>query len=70
MWTTYSMINSVCKEKYGDTLKKFPRVTSLLKSFDTDVKQKAAVFSRIDLDSFVNGDELSTPYWLVRKVIS
>ena len=53
MWTTYSMINSVCKEKYGDTLKKFPRVTSLLKSFDTDVKNKADVFSRIDLDSFV-----------------
>jgi integrase len=69
MWTTYSMINSTCKGKYGDTLKKFPRVTSLLKAYDTDVKKKAAVFSKDDLDAFVDNSDLSTPYWLVRKVV-
>ena len=68
MWTTYSMINSVVKGKYGDHLQKFPRLTTLLKSFDTDIKKKAAVFENGDLDSFVTSSDLSTPYWLVRKV--
>ena len=44
LWTTYSMVNSVCKGKYGEKLQKFPRITSLLKSYDSDVKKKAAVF--------------------------
>ena len=34
MWTTYSMINSVCKSKYGGVLQQYPRITTLVKSFD------------------------------------
>ena len=69
MWTLYSMVNSVCKGKYGSSLQKHPRITSLLKSYDTDVKKKAAVFSQEDVDSFVKSKLITTPYWLVRKVL-
>ena len=35
LWTTYSLINAVIKAKYGERLQKYPRLTSLIKSFDT-----------------------------------
>ena len=68
LWTTYSIINAVVKGKYGERLQKYPRLTTLLKSFDTDTKKKAAVFEMEELEMFVASQELSTPYWLVRKV--
>ena len=67
MWTLYSMVNSVCKGKYGSCLQKHPRITSLLKSYDTDVKKKAAVFSQEEVDTFVKSELITTLYWLVRK---
>ena len=69
MWTTYSMLNSVVKSKYGFNLKNYVRVTSLIKSFDVDIKKKAEVFSTEDIDSFIQIKELVSPYWLVRKVV-
>jgi len=69
MWTYYSMLNAVIKGKYGERLQKYPRITSLLKSYDTDIKKKAPVFDTEDLETFVRSEKLSTPYWLVRKVI-
>ena len=68
LWTTYSIINTVVKGKYGERLQKHPRLTTLLKSFDTDIKKKAAVFEMEELGVFVASQELTTPYWLVRKV--
>ena len=68
MWTMYSMLNSILKSKYDFSLKNYPRVTTMLKSFDTDVKKKAATFSKEEFDQFVGCDDYSTPYWLVRKV--
>ena len=50
------------------TLKSYPRVTALLKAYDTDVKKKAKTFSKDEFDKFVDTEALSTPYWLVRKV--
>ena len=47
------MLNSVCKGKYSERLQKFPRITSLLKSYNSDVKKKAAVFEEGDLETFV-----------------
>ena len=35
LWTTYSLINAVIKAKYSERLQKYPRLTSLIKSFDT-----------------------------------
>jgi len=49
MWTTYSYINSVVKRKYGFKLQSLPRVTMLLKSFDEDTKNKAAIFEEESL---------------------
>ena len=44
IWTNYSYINSILKHKYGFKLQSYPRVTMLIKGFDTDVKKKAAIF--------------------------
>ena len=68
MWTCYSQLNGVIKSKYGFNLKKYARVTSLLKSMDTDIKKKAGVFSKEELGKFIGAEDLGTPYWIVRKV--
>jgi len=39
------MINSTIKEKYESSLKVFPRITSLIKSNETNIKHKAKIFS-------------------------
>ena len=39
LWTIYSMLNAVIKGKYGRPLQEYPRLTALIKSLDTDVKQ-------------------------------
>ena len=70
IWTTYSKINSVIKSKFGRALQEFPRVAKLIKSFNTDIKKKAAIFSPEDLQSFTSNPNLNSPYWLVRKVIA
>ena len=69
VWTTYSKLNSVCKAKYSKALQEYPRVTTLLKSYDTDVKRKAEIFDGEELDSFINNADYNSPYWLVRKAI-
>ena len=45
IWTMYSMINAVCKGKYGKCLQKYPRITSLLKSFSDDVVKKKTLMT-------------------------
>ena len=56
------------KGNTGNAFKKFPRLTNLLKSFDTDIKRKAGVVEKGDLETFVGSPLLSTPYCLIRKV--
>ena len=68
LWTMYSMINTVTKSKYSISLKKFERVTALIKAFDVDCKKKAETFSKENFDKFVGDESISTPYWMVRKV--
>ena len=70
MWTTYSMLNAVIKSKYNMNLKKFVRVTALIKSYDTDVKKKASCFSKNEFDDFIFHTECSMPYWLVGKAVA
>ena len=62
------MLNAVIKGKYGRPLQDYPRLTALIKSFDTDVKQKAAVFTTVDIEQFLL-KELTTPYWMLRKAV-
>ena len=68
LWVYYSMLNSIMKSKYDVSLKKHPRITVLLKSYDTDCKKKASTFSKESFDTFVGNCSISTPYWLVLKV--
>ena len=54
MWTTYSMLNSTIKRKYGSSMKFFLRTTSLLKYYETYIKHKAEIFSTNVVQVFVN----------------
>ena len=45
LWTTYSMLNSVSKGKYSKSLQQYPRLQSIIKAFDVDVKKKAHIFT-------------------------
>ena len=49
LWTTYSILNTFVKGKYGRRLQDFPRITTLLKSYDINTKKKAAIFEVDDL---------------------
>jgi len=44
LWTYYSCLNSMMKRKYNFKLQELPRLTMLLKGFDTDIKNKAPIF--------------------------
>ena len=52
----------------AEHLQQCHRLTSLIKSFDTDMKKKAPVFDMDDLTRFLS-KEMTTPYWLVRKLV-
>ena len=64
----YSMINSICKHRYGKELQCYARLSSLLKSYNTDKKKKADIFEAENIQDYVTNapDE---PYHLVRKII-
>ena len=70
LWTIYSMLNTVIKAKYGVSLKSIPRISALLKSFDTDTKKKASVFTMEELKQFCSDPNLEGPYWEARKAIA
>ena len=69
MWTFYSCLNSIMKRKYNVKLQELPRLTMLIKGFDTDIKDKATIFDEMQMKSFMLGNMEST-YWLVRQAIS
>ena len=64
------MLNALCKAKYGYNMKSNVRLTALIKSYDVDIGKKASVFNKDDLESFLTAEDLTTPYWIVRKVIN
>jgi integrase len=69
MWTYYSCVNSILKRKYNVKLQEIPRITMLLKSYDTDVKDKATIFEEAKLKMFMVA-KMETSYWLVRQAIT
>jgi len=69
LWTMYSIVNSIIKAKYSFSLKKYPSVTTALRSMDGDVKKKTKTFTKLEFDMFVENQTICSPYWLVRKVI-
>ena len=70
LWTFYTNLNSMTRNKYGFNLKEYVRVKSLIKSYQTDIKHKASIFSKEDLDCFLLDPSITTPYWGVRKALS
>ena len=69
LWTFYSHHYSVMKRKYGVQLQAFPWVTMLLKSYDKDMKHKAAIFNETVLKQFLT-KKMDNSYWEVRQAIS
>jgi hypothetical protein len=57
------------KRKYNFKLQELPRLTMLLKGFDTDIKNKAPIFEETQLKAFMLGN-MQSSYWLVRQAIS
>jgi hypothetical protein len=69
LWTWYSCINSMMKRKYNVKLQNLPRLTMLLKGYDTDVKKKAHIFDEDEIKTFMLAD-MESAYWLVRQAIT
>lgn len=67
LWVYYSHINTVMKNRYGCKMQMFPRITTLIKGYDTDIKRKAPVFDTEHIEKFIEHPD-NSPYWLVRKV--
>jgi hypothetical protein len=61
-------LNSIFKRKYNTKLQELPRLTLLIKGFDQDVKQKAAIFNDVLLEEFVVARK-DNAYWLVRQAM-
>ena len=70
LWSTYARINAVMKRLYGVSLNSYTRVGDILKSYDSGHKVKrAGIFTPQQIEDFVTDPELSSKYWLVRKVV-
>ncbi len=69
LWTYYSCLNSIMKRKYNFKLQDLPRLTMLVKGFDTDIKNKAPIFEETQLKAFMLGT-MESSYWLVRQAMS
>jgi integrase len=70
LWSTYARINAVMKRVYGVSLNSYSRVSDVLKSYDSGhtVKQ-AGIFTPQQIEDFISDPQLSSKYWLVRKVV-
>jgi hypothetical protein len=68
LWTVYSCLNSIFKRKYNAKLQELPRLTLLVKGFNQDVKQKAAIFDDALLKEFMVSRR-NNAYWLARQAI-
>ena len=64
------MLNTVVKSKYSFNIKSYPWVTTQIKVYQVDIKHKACIFEKDDFDQFLANPDLTTPYWLVRKLIA
>ena len=59
------------QRKYSEKLQIYPRVTQLLKSYNAGYERNtASQFSKEELNTFLQNDELKTPFWVTRKAIA
>jgi len=70
LWSTYARINAVMKRVYGVSLNSYSRVSDILKSYDSGhVVKQDGIFTPQQIEDFVSDPQLSSKYWLVRKVV-
>jgi len=70
LWSTYARINAVMKRVYGVSLNSYSRVADVLKSYDSGhVVKQAGIFTPQQIEDFISDPQLSSKYWLVRKVV-
>ena len=70
LWSTYARINAVMKRIYGVSLNSYSRVSDILKSYDSGhVVKQAGIFTPQQIEDFISDPQLSSKYWLVRKVV-
>ena len=70
LWSTYARINAVMKRVFGVSLNSYTRVGDILKSYDSGhVVKQAGIFTPQQIEDFVSDPQLSSKYWLVRKVV-
>ena len=70
LWSTYARINAVMKRIYGVSLNSYSRVSDVLKSYDSGhVVKQAGIFTPQQIEDFISDPQLSSKYWLVRKVV-
>ena len=69
IWSIYSSLNSLHQREYGEKLQVYPRVTQLLKTYNSSyVRKVASTFQKDELDCFLKM-ELTSAYWIVRKAV-
>ena len=69
LWTVYSLINNSYKIHYGEKLQNFPRLTILLKSYQSNYKRKVAQTMTLTNVQDLLKKPLPGFFWLVRKAI-
>ena len=70
LWSVYARINAVFKRLYGVSLNSYKRVSDVLKSYESGhIVKQAGIFTPQQIEDFVTDPELSSKYWLVRKVV-
>ena len=67
LWTWYSCVNSMMKRKYVK-LQNLPRLTMVIKDFDTDVKEKALIFDETEITFMLV--IMESAFWFVRQAIT
>jgi hypothetical protein len=70
LWSTYARINAVMKRVHGVSLNSYTRLGDVLKSYDSGhVVKQAGIFTPQQIEDFISDPQLSSKYWLVRKVV-
>jgi hypothetical protein len=57
------------KHKYNVKLQELPRLTMLIKGFNTHIKTKAPIFDETQLKAFMLGN-MESSYWFIRQAVS
>ena len=70
LWSVYSMINNKFQLSFGEKLQKFPRLTMLLKSFESGyIRKTASTFTKEEILSFLKDVPNTSEYIHIKAAI-